>query len=295
MKDASDEALALRLKDIVNNLAILTPDGKIGALPIGADGIRWMTLLTHVHEEYVLRGESLPHPSQMRFPKPTAPNRPDSVVALKKIAIPKPKETLVKFGKHSHMKDLFELGRIRIAAARSYSDPSLNYAIRDDELQLDQVKASAEVTITHFDKDTGLLKNAKPISEVVTTTTLATNFYVYCMAHTLDYRLFDDFEADACVVIRKPSTFAVRLMQAVREALPDWIEWSQKVQYIDPYLWGKKEVDLFFSKHFRFWYQKEYRFAWIPESNEQDNLEPIFVELGSLDAIAEFVQLTGNP
>ena len=294
LKGASDGVLAQRLKDIMNNLATLTPDGKTGGLPIGPDGIHWWTLFTHVHEEYVSRGGNPPPLSDMPFPKPTAPDLPKSVMALKKIEMPKSGKTLIKLGKHSHMKDLFKLGRIRIAPARSYSDPSLNYAISDDELQFERVMPGSEVTITFLDKETGTPRNANPIGDVISTTTSETNFYVYCMTHTLDYRLFDDFEADACVIVRDPTKFATRLMKAVREALPDWIEWSQEVQYIDPYLHTRTEIDLFFSKHFRFWYQQEYRFAWIPETAGRDSLEPIFVELGPLDEIAEFVRLSGN-
>jgi len=276
----------------MNNLATLTQDGKIGVLPIGPDGIRWMTLFTHVHEEYVSRKQIPPVLSSMPFPKPTAPDLPKSVMALKEIEVPKAGETLIKLGKLSHMKDLFERGRIRIAPARSYDDPSLNYAIKDDELQFDQVKPGSEVTITFLDKQTGEPRNAKPIGEVTDTTSLTTNFYVYCMTHTLSYRLFGDFEADACVIVREPETFVAKLVQAVQQVLPGWIEWNQVVQYIDPYLHPKADVDLFFSKHFKFWYQQEYRFVWMPEADGRDNLEPIFVELGPLDAISELICLS---
>lgn len=294
MKGASDEDLAQRLKDIMNNLATLTPDGKVGLPPIGPDGIHWMTLFTHVHDEYVSRGGYPPLVSDMPFPKPTAPDLPKSVIALQRIDIPKAGEALIKFGKQSHMKEFFELGRVRIAGADSYSDPSLNYAIGDNELQFDRVIPGSEVTITFLDKETGIPRSANPISDVISTTILETNFYVYCMTHTLDYRLFDDFEADTCVIVREPMKFTTRLKKAFRKALPSWIEWSQEVQYIDPYLHTKTEIDLFFSKHFRFWYQQEYRFAWIPETGERDSLKPIFVELGPLDEIAEFVRLSSN-
>ncbi len=292
LKNTSDDALLQRLKDVMNNLSVLTSDGKLGVLPIGPDGIHWMTLFTHIFEEYDARGGFSAGLSDMPFPKPTAPDIPKSVMALKKIKVPKAGETLIKLGKLSHMKDLIERGRIRIAPARSYSDPSLNYAVNDDELQFDRVMPGSEVTITFLDKQTGEPKDAKPISDVTDTTSLATNFYVYCMTHTLSYRLFDDFEADACVIVREPATFAAKLAQAVQQVLPGWIEWNDEVQYVDPYLHPGADVDLFFSKHFRFWYQQEYRFVWIPEAGGRDSLEPIFVELGPLDGISELVCLS---
>ena len=281
LKGASDDALAQRLKDIKNNLSTLTPEGTIGLLPIGKDRIRWMTLFTHVHEEYVSRGSIPPSLADMPFPKPTAQHLPKSALALRKVEIPSPGQALVKLGKRAHMREMYESGRIRIAPARSYSDPSLNHAMGDDELKLDQFSPSAEVTITVPDKQTGEPRTIKPIDDVTYTTNLATNYYVYCMTHTLNYRLFDDFESDACVIVREPEIFSSRLINAMRQKLPGWLDWNQTVQYIDPYLHRNWDLDLVFSKHFRFWYQQEYRFAWMPNKDWRNCLEPIFVELGS--------------
>ena len=289
LKGASDDALAQRLKDVMNNLSTLTPEGTIGLLPIGTDRIRWMTLFTHVHEEYVTRGSIPPSLADMTFPKPTAQHLPKSVSALRKVEIPSPGQALVKLGKQAHMRELYESGRIRIAPARSYSDPSLNHAMGDDELKLDQFSPSAEVTITVPDKQTGEPRTIKPVDDVTYTTNLATNYYVYCMTHTLNYRLFDDFESDACVIVRKPEIFSSRLINAMRQRLPSWLDWNQTVQYVDPYLHRNWDLDLVFSKHFRFWYQQEYRFAWMPNKDWHNHLDPIFVELGSLENISDLV------
>ena len=291
LREASDAALAQRLKGVMNNMSTLTSEGKIGLLPIGPDGERWMKLFTHVLEEYGSRGGLPPIDlSDMPFPNPTAPDLPKAVEALKAIQIPKPGQALVKLGKREYMRELYEKGRIRIAPASSYSDPSLNHAIKDDELQFDRITPGSEFTITVFDQKTGKPKgNIKPTSEITSRSALDTNYYVYCMTHSLDYRLFDDFEADACVIIRDPAAFKIRLQEAVRGQLPNWVDWDDLVTYIDPYLHPKGGIDLFFSKHFRFWYQHEYRFSWIPQSETRNHLEPFFVELGSLEQISEIV------
>ena len=291
LKDASDDALAQRLKDVMNNVSTLTPEGKIGLLPIGPDGERWMVLFTHVHEEYVSRGAFPPILSDMPFPQPTAPDLPKSVVALKKIKMPNPGQNLIKLGKRAHMQELYEHGRVRIAPASSYSDSSLNYVVKDDELKFERVIPGSEVTITFTDRQTGEPKNVKPIGEVTNTISLATNYYIYCMTHILDYRLFDDFGADSCVIIREPAAFCTRLQDAMQTRLPDWLDWNQPVDYIDPYLHREKNFDFIFSKHFRFWYQQEYRIAWIPERGGRTHLEPFFVELGSLEQISEIVSI----
>ena len=292
LRDSSDDALAQRLKDVMNNFSTLTAEGKIGFLPIVPDGKRWMILFTHILEEYVSRGNKLPTLSEdMPFPQPTAPDLPKSVTALKKIKMPNPGQTLIKFGKRAHMKELYEHGRVRIAPANSYSDPSLNYAVNDDELKFDRVIPRSEVTITFVDQKTGEPKNVKPIGEVTNTISLETNYYIYCLANTLDYRLFDDFNADSCVIIREPAAFSTRLQDTVQTLIPDWIDWNQSVDYIDPYLHTEKNIDLIFSKHFRFWYQQEYRFAWLPKRGVRTHLEPFFVELGSLAQISEIISL----
>ena len=291
LKQANEDALSQRLKDVIANLTTLTPDGKIGVLPTDSDGVPWMTLFTHLHEEYLLRGQQLPPRAGLHIPTPTAPGEPPPSAALNGILLPRPGQALVKLGKRAYMQDLFERGRIRLVPASSYSDPSLNHAIRDDELKLDRVMPGSETTITFCDEETSMPQHVKPIGDVTSTVSLATDYYVYCMTHTLSYRLFDDFEADACVIIRDPKAFYSRLQGAVQAKLSGWLDWNKPVQYIDPYLHNERDVNLIFSKHFRHWYQQEYRFAWIPENGGRTVLEPIEFELGSLKEISELVFL----
>ena len=291
LKQANEDALSQRLKDVIANLTTLTPDGKIGVLPTDSDGVPWMTLFTHLHEEYLLRGQQLPPRAGLHIPTPTAPGEPPPSAALNGMLLPRPRQALVKLGKRAYMQDLFERGRIRLVPASSYSDPSLNHAIRDDELKLDRVMPGSETTITFWDEETSMPQRVKPIGDVTSTVSLATDYYVYCMTHNLSYRLFDDFEADACVIIRDPKAFYSRFQGAVQAKLSGWLDWNRPVQYIDPYLHNERDVNLIFSKHFRHWYQQEYRFAWIPENGGRNDLEPIEFELGSLKEISELVLL----
>ena len=128
---ADDGVLDRRFKDIINNLMTLTPEGKIGVLPVTEAGVRWMTLFTHVLEEYALRGRGLPVADDAPFVKPTAPDLPRSA----KIEIPERGRSLVKLGKSIYMQELYEKGRLRIAPAASYEDPSLNPAIRGRRIE----------------------------------------------------------------------------------------------------------------------------------------------------------------
>lgn len=70
---------------------------------------------------------------------------------------------------------------------------------------------------------------------------------------------------------------------------------NQSVRYLDPYTLYRlgQEIDLFFTKDFRHWYQQEYRFAWIRESGNGplEKLEPFCIALGPMNEIAEIISL----
>jgi predicted carbohydrate-binding protein with CBM5 and CBM33 domain len=45
------------------------------------------------------------------------------------------------------------------------------------------------------------------------------------------------------------------------------------------------------AKHFRYWYQQEYRITWIPPLDYSDHpLEPLFLEVGSLQEKAQLIK-----
>jgi hypothetical protein len=48
-----------------------------------------------------------------------------------------------------------------------------------------------------------------------------------------------------------------------------WSGVGMKVVYIDPLNCPITNVDVFSSKHFRYAYQKEYRFIWLPHSPKE--------------------------
>ena len=294
LANASDEALAARFQDIVGNSLTLTKNGKIGLHPIDREGEYWMTLFTHLLEEYEARGHRLPSISDYSIPVPTAPSEAKAAHAVAIYEKLKSKRPLVKLGKKRHMQELYELGKIQISPASSYSDPSLNPAKQDNELSFDSFLPKAEVTMTLLDKKTGAPKHRiEPIGDITKTIGLNSDYYVYCMTHTLSYRMFDDFSADACVIIHDTEKFGEQLHKAVLEHLPEWLFWDEQVKYIDPYLSRTDEVNLFSSKHFRYWYQQEYRFIWAPPPGKKysNKLEPFFFEPGSLKDMAEFVSV----
>jgi hypothetical protein len=114
-----------------------------------------------------------------------------AVKAVQNVSLPPEGEYLIKLGKRRHMLDLYEDGRLKISPASAYADPSLNPAIQDDELAVSSFGQQSEVLIEAFDRNTGQRKAAtRPIGNLKYTSRSKTDFYVYCMASNLDFRLF---------------------------------------------------------------------------------------------------------
>ena len=77
---------------------------------------------------------------------------------------------------------------------------------------------------------------------------------------------------------------------AFNEQLPGWQMVAGEVEYYDPLQVGDAEVQVLTWKHFRFAYQHEVRFAWLPPKPET-NLEHLDLVLGSLEDICEVVPI----
>ncbi len=291
LQAATSDQLAQRHADVCGNLATLSREGRLVFPSSEADKDYWLCLFLHVLEEYKSRKQK---PRDIPYTSSTKAQN----LALEKYQSIEPGQALIKFDKHEHMRNLFENGELRISPASSYFDPSLNHAIYDNELMFDQYIRGEEVCFKYPDKQSGDIRNMKPVGDVHISTSLKTDYYVYCMTHTLKDRLFNDFSADSCVIIRDVSEFSNRLKAAVESQLSGWSLYSDSVEYIDPYDAGLRLSDptpnLFFSKHFRYWYQQEYRFVWIPSTCMPNNLDRFQVELGSFSKIAELVDLQHN-
>jgi hypothetical protein len=203
-----------------------------------------------------------------------------------------PGKYLFKFGKREHLTQSLEKGIIRLAPASSYSDPSLNYAIRDDELHFTLHVPPTDAWIQKVDEHTlkPLGERMKPLGSVSFRHSVPTDYFVYCLSMRLDFRAFDDFEADAGLVISQPKQFIERLLRAGFSKLPDWVARVGPVDYLDPFKAKRGDVRAFFAKHFRYSYQTELRIVWVPKER-QKQLTPIFLEVCPLDDIAELIVL----
>jgi len=293
MEHLDETALEQRLRDVITNLTILSEAGQLSLRPVPREGEQWVILWTHILEEYALRGIGLPastSPEGILLPKTTWPDAPRAAKAIKGRNLT-PGTYLVKYGKERYIRQAYMAGIIRIAPASSYEDPSLNPSIKDSELQLSVELLPSETKLHITDGQTGKPKGRlRPVGNIKVTQKSRTNYYVYCLSTVYDYRLFDDFEANSCLIIGNAEGFLTSLISAFEAECRGWHGWHSEVRYIDPLNISDNDIDVFFGKHFRYSYQKEYRVVWLPE-NEQKKLAPVLLEVGGLSDCADLIAI----
>lgn len=274
----TDDELAQRINDVMNNFMTLTEDEKIGFLSVEEQGDSWYASFAHLMEECRLRQTGVPvqRIKEWHHPNYDWPGVGNAAEAFKQMKLT-PGEYLIKYSKLPFVEAALKRGEIRISPASSYDDPSLNYAIKDDELSLSLRPRPHSKGLPAPGTDREII-------------TAPTNYYVYCMASTFSLRLFGDFEADACLVITNPQVFIERLVTAVLKQTPGWTGFGNGVEYVDPISASKNDVDIFRTKDFRYAYQQEYRLVWVPPS-PQAKLPHIFVELGNLEDCCKLISL----
>ena len=334
----SRAGLNQRYQDLLTNITILAGDGRVGL----TEERHWHQLFRHVVVEMFIRGEP-PVPRNLDpsvAPAILFPDKELCTRAAKAVARMAPQEPyLVKYGKADHMRRLFEHGEVFAAPASAYCDPDHNQAIHDQELRLRQYGVVAH--------DKGFLKSvdvcANPNAlqgrdhrflplfhapgaardEVTCMESYGTDAWLYCMSTVLAPRLFSDFNADACVLLRREE-FEARMCDALRPNTGKTVFAHGHVRYVDPFgayaerprppqahfcfsasanrdaqpfqPFGPdgqllRPPEVHFSKTFRFAYQSEYRFvSYSPQPTEtlKSNLS---LALGALHDIGQLIIL----
>ena len=290
MEFLSKTELEERKNDIFSNAITLSDQGQISLHDIYGQGEYWMQLWTHILVEFQLRYG--PHPNGFtngfianpQIVKPTYPEPPNAFKAIQAIGGCK-EGAIYKFGKYKHLKEMFEKGEIRIAPASFYNDPSLNNAIRDDELSIGVHRRADRIAITQMNGS-----KIPAFGNVRFRLESKTNYYVHCFATNYTNREFDDFDADSCIVIYEPRLLFQKMMKAVKQLKPEFDGFASSVTYIDPLNVDPKNVDIFFAKHFKYSYQNEVRTIWLPKA-PLTSLEPFFISVGEMKNYAKILRI----
>lgn len=93
--------------------------------------------------------------------------------------------------------------------------------------------------------------------------------------------LFDIFGVDSCLIIHDTEQFGERLHRAAQKVLPSWAGIDAPVYYGRP-----SPLGALFSKARDDAAQEEWLFAWRP-TGAMLSPQPVFVQLGSIEGIAE--------
>jgi hypothetical protein len=292
MKALSSDDLAERFGDLIRNLLVHSDDGKAAPRSV-RENESWWIAYTHVLEELVLRGET--------WKSPAIDTRSHMIVAqservMKSIRLCKDRSLVhdgchYKFGKRPHMESMVNEGIVRIAPGSSFADVTMNCARRDAELVV-------ETTPSREDLESLCERDGLPVpvfgyhGDWKYVSYANVDYFVCCVAARFDHRLFDDFEADSCVVIHDPVAFERRLRGAASEELKGWKAFGTEIQYVDPLFPPIETLNPFFCKHFRYYYQQEYRHFWLSQASPSSRLEPFLANVGSLRDCCELVSLS---
>lgn len=200
-----------------------------------------------------------------------------------------PSDVFIKFGKRKYMDMLYGCGGLRIQPATYFAATVHNQAVKDDELA---IEASLDLSREEL---TALVSNPQeaptlPRQRVDVKLQLESDYWLYCLSSSLVPRLFIDYDADACVVIRDRARFTSMLQKASLQKLSGTAMSYSAIEYIDPLLPRSLTVPVAFSKHFRYSYQNEHRFCWFPPSpiNKAVHCD---VEIESLKEFSDLIVL----
>ena len=286
LKHATHEELTNRLDDSFVNMIRFTDESKaVVRTPVEKHPLA--ALFGHVLHELGLRGagDYAFSVKSLHFDDTAYPNIRRAAELWRGRNL-KPGSYMLKFGKVKYLEHLLNKGEMRICPASFYREPSLVRAIRDDELHFTQTVRGGTVKIQDHD---GTWRTASTVGAVLLTHTANSDYYLSCHSVLFENRLFDDFNADGCLIIKDMDRFGSCLRNAVRAILPDCDCFIGGVQYRDPYF-PTKNPNVVFTKHFRYSYQRELRIIWGPPK-PQENLTPIHVRMGALSSFCELMRL----
>lgn len=195
-----------RIRDILLNLLILTPEAKIGLQPVDAQGLVWFEKWIHVLEEMQLRYG--PYPSGFTrniLHSEPFPNLVSDLAQKAAKVFRQRKSTRssvqIKFGKREYMKKLFEEGNLRIQPASYFIKQDLNGAVRDDERRLPLSFALSREDVKKIVRNPQDVPEVIPDQRVDVVFQSPADYWIYCVSGSVEPRLFVDFEADACVIM----------------------------------------------------------------------------------------------
>jgi hypothetical protein len=291
----SQSELNVRIRDIFLNLLKVDAEAKIGVGPITVELDKWSQKWTHVLEEMQLRHGSYPAGFTREilhaelFPNFASDLAEKGAKALSALGL-KRGDALIKFGKRKYMEMLFATGNLRIQPASFFSNPAHNGAVRDDELTRTMSVVLSRDEVVKLVRNPQDVPSNAPDQRVNVQFRSPTDYWLYCVTSSIEPRLFVDFDADACVIIRDRAEFTQMLRSAAEQALPGTVMQDAPASYIDPLLPQSARLFAPLIKHFGYSYQEEHRYCWLPRVPAA-KVSHFDLEIGDMTKISELVTL----
>ena len=275
LKQASEEYLLSRYRSIIRNMyALVSTDRHVIPIQSFLSSWYWYRKEHQTRLEFFLRKMDLPvSPPKgiLNNDRKGAPTHPRS---------PNAGDILFRYGKIKYMKLMVQHGSIRIGPASFYRNIESTARADEECKKISFIPGAYTRIITNEEREV-------PIRGDVQRTVSAPNYYMLSMSCDWDLSMFDDFSADACVVLRDPERFAERLEFMSKPQLDGWYFHHNPIQYFDPYEMQRNQCfDAAMCKDFCFAYQREYRFLWIHTGGKEAKGFKI-LELGPLENITE--------
>jgi len=291
----SEAELDQRIRDIFLNLLRVNHEAKIGIIPITPANEIWLEKWTHILEEMQLRHG--PYPAGFTHDILHSEPLPDfasdlaskAASALSSIGL-KQGDVFIKFGKREYMERLHLEGSLRIQPASYFSKTEHNGAVRDDELALNLCVFLSRNDILKLARNPQNVPTDVPDHRLEVGFRALGDYWLYCVTNSVEPRLFVAFNADSCVIIRARDRFTRLLREATCSRIPGAAMRDGSAAYVDPLLPTTSNIDVPFAKHFRYAYQDEYRFCWLP-SPPGKQLTHIDVQIGSLRDFSDLILL----
>ena len=288
LRHLSDEELYQRGREAYNATMRTTLEGKMSLLPIKGSGSIPIQRFQHYISECSLRGIDFPEAMAHlkvyeNLPDPLDDNGRRAAKAIREFKAAD-KAQLFKFGKGKYLSPLLNEGKLRIQPASSFASPQHNAAVGDTE-----TTRSFKVSVSEADLQNQLTADGSIVNaQLEFTISSFTDYWMTCFGKSLQPRMAVDFEADSMLVVYNTEEFRRRLRKAVRSVTNYSKMGHGAVKYFDPYLPNCDIQNIPLIKPFKYYYQHEFRYYWLPIEPVSE-LKFIEVEMGSLHDICDLV------
>lgn len=173
-----------------------------------------------------------------------------------------------------------KLGEFRLVPATNYKELDGDLARQDDELITKTTIPANLIKATHIPTGQPL----KVVRDMLIEDEFRTNYYLLSFSTKFKEHFFDDFSgSDSCLVVHAVEEVSERILYAASKVLHGWVGIDDAISY-----GGEHGLGAMFMKNVKYFFQYEWRFAWVPPQTVQE-LVPFNIQIGNIEQFAEVV------